>query len=78
LARSIVDGEVTRDAVAAEGKQLMEAITELRKTAPPIPKDYQASFEMDLSEAFLEANFVWRGGGMSMRLGNYARTKAGR
>jgi hypothetical protein len=33
---------------------------------------------MDLSEAFLEANFVWRGGGMSVRLGNYARTKAGR
>lgn len=77
-ARRILDGEVARESVSDEGRRLMDEISELRKEAAVIDPDNKTGAEMQLSEAFLEANFIWRGGGMSMRLGNYARTKSGR
>jgi hypothetical protein len=73
-AKQIVDGEATQD--EAEGQELLDQIDELRRQAPQIDPANQSGAEMQLGEAFLEANFIRRGGPFnSMRMGHYLAQK---
>jgi hypothetical protein len=75
LACDILDGKVSRDAVSDEGRKLLEEVQRLQQEVVPKLDDKGKQFDAGrlLSEALLEANFIWRAGKggdiLSMRLG---------